>query len=715
MDRCTMKLSRRAGRLLAVVAMLGLACGVVQAQVSEGERQALIDFYHATSGDDWLRNYHWLSEEGTECQGWYGVYCPGLQGNQYVTSLRLHANGLRGQLPTSLAGLHRLQWLSLGGNDLEGQIPADRWGLTSLSSLSLGGNRFTGLVPTTILKVPEGAHSHGFNLSDNLLEGFETTGFPDGPQDHAISLNVSGNQIKELPPTTWRQQTRWQLLDMSYNRLGPAVDLEYMPFSGLETLRLAGNDIAQLTGIDSFMLPELKVLDLGDNELSKLPAWLTELQTLEILDLSHNRLSGELPVLPGRMHEVKLTGNQLSGPLPDVDNQDQNELRLLRLSRNHLTGEIPESWETLELTELDLSNNQLSGSIDAAFLALADEHPRWLLLNDNEFTGELPAWVTEIEFEQWPLLGSVNLCWTDVEITDGEVADWVAEHHVGGPDFEVCRNRERRPIDPTVSGSWFGTDRSGEGFSLMLLESGAPLIYWFTHIYGGRQMWLFETGEAAGPTLFLNGLMRTSGFFGEGFGDAQAPIGGKGSVRIDQIESGPLHGEYRISYTTTELPAPGGIHVFMPAPVSMRFDHVRLTQLAGTTCDNHQPNQWISGAWYNPERSGEGFVVEVIEDGRGVVYWFTYEPESGRQAWMMGDGDFDGTTLTIDNLLQPRDTENGMPFDASGIENIHWGTLTIEFDDDKNGHIWFDSVFEEYGSGDYPIERLARPMLAECD
>ena len=103
---------------------------------------------------------------------------------------------------------------------------------------------------------------------------------------------------------------------------------------------------------------------------------------------------------------------------------------------------------------------------------------------------------------------------------------------------------------------------------------------------------------------------------------------------------------------------------------------VPLTRLAGTTCDNRQPNEWISGAWYNPDANGEGFVVEVIEDGRGVVYWFTHQPDdSGRQAWMTGDGHFDGQTLIIDNLLQPVGTRFRRGFRYRGNRFCPLGSL----------------------------------------
>lgn len=61
--------------------------------------------------------------------------------------------------------------------------------------------------------------------------------------------------------------------------------------------------------------------------------------------------------------------------------------------------------------------------------------------------------------------------------------------------------------------------------------------------------------------------------------------------------------------------------------------------MSGTDCNPLEPIQRLSGAWYNLERNGEGFIVEVQENGTAVVYWFTYQPdEPGAQAWMFGVG-----------------------------------------------------------------------------
>lgn len=34
--------------------------------------------------------------------------------------------------------------------------------------------------------------------------------------------------------------------------------------------------------------------------------------------------------------------------------------------------------------------------------------------------------------------------------------------------------------------------------------------------------------------------------------------------------------------------------------------------------------------WYNPDRSGEGLVLEILSADSAVVYWFTYD-EAGNQ------------------------------------------------------------------------------------
>jgi hypothetical protein len=133
---------------------------------------------------------------------------------------------------------------------------------------------------------------------------------------------------------------------------------------------------------------------------------------------------------------------------------------------------------------------------------------------------------------------------------------------------------------------------------------------------------------------------------------------------------------------------------------NLRFDQRRLSELAGTTCDNQSPFQSFSGAWYNPERSGEGFIVEVLPDDRVVAYWFTYQPDgSGQQAWMIGDGAFGDSDAPIVtpppdteytaelNMYQPTGAAFGDAFDPEAVDVQPWGSLTLTFLEGGGGEV----------------------------
>ena len=438
------------------------------------------------------------------------------------------------------------------------------------------------------------------------------------------------------------------------------------------------------------------------------------------LDLSGNAISGEFPaVLPIVPRRMILADNQLSGPLPTLPGFNQlspppppNRLEHLDLSGNDFSGSIPTSWQYLSLDLLDLSDNQLGGGLELALSALASEGAI-LRLADNPLSDSFdPEWLADMDLEE------INLCWTEVAIDDPDVQQWLEDAHEGGSP-ELCMGRDRLALDPGISGSWFNPARDGEGFSLMLLDNGTPLIFWFSHISYNRQLWLFNTGRAVESGSRFRPLLRTRGEFGLGFADHPRALNRGGELRLDRVGSDRLHAEFRIAYTGDDLVQPDQPQpsiTWPPMPdVSLRWDHIRLSQLAGSTCDNALEQQWISGVWFNPERNGEGFVVEVNEDGRGIVYWFTYTPTGDRQAWMMGAGSFEGERLIIDPILRPRDTGFVAPGDTDHISPEPWGTLTLHFHDDAHGLAEFDSLDGEFGSGSFPLQRLARPLLADCE
>jgi hypothetical protein len=94
-----------------------------------------------------------------------------------------------------------------------------------------------------------------------------------------------------------------------------------------------------------------------------------------------------------------------------------------------------------------------------------------------------------------------------------------------------------------------------------------------------------------------------------------------------------------------------------------------LTLLASSALSANDPLAFASGSWFDPERDGEGFVVQLIPEERALVTWFTYPPEgeTGEQAWLIGSGVTVGNRIVITEMQRPVGATFGPDFDpASG-------------------------------------------------
>ncbi|HSH27119.1 MAG TPA: hypothetical protein VK972_05035 [Wenzhouxiangella sp.] len=455
------------------------------------------------------------------------------------------------------------------------------------------------------------------------------------------------------------------------------------------------------------------------------------------LDLSGNAIRGELTRFPWRTEDVNLTGNLLSGSLPELPAElSEIDLERLRLARNDFHGAVPESWKRLQFRWLDLSDNRLDAGADNAFAAMHGFEQSFLYLNGNRFAAELDEEIMKArglaERGSTNVGAGLDLCYNDFLVDDPAVRDWIAARHVGSTDFELCLGRERTAIDATASGSWYHPERSGEGVSIMLLDNGAPLLYSFGFDTAGRQQWLFELGTSGEKWLRWDPVRETRGYFGEGIaveGDFTF-VRGTGRFRADRVgdDTISIHRHYHDKLVCGPW-IPGmevGPGLCPPPLFDDRRDYQRLSRLAGTTCDNASNFQNFSGAWYNPEQSGEGFLVEVMPDDRAIVYWFTYTTDgSGEQAWVVGQGTIETGEVTLPpgpppstavieaELIQPIGGVYGSDFDPAAIEHVDWGSLTLTLSDD-HGLAGWNSNLDDYGSGEYELQRLARPMLAEC-
>lgn len=68
-----------------------------------------------------------------------------------------------------------------------------------------------------------------------------------------------------------------------------------------------------------------------------------------------------------------------------------------------------------------------------------------------------------------------------------------------------------------------------------------------------------------------------------------------------------------------------------------------LTTVAGLGCDAPSTTASpMTGSWFDQTHNGEGLVIEILDDGRALVFWFSCDT-SGKQAWFFGLGEQNGS------------------------------------------------------------------------
>ncbi|RCV42583.1 hypothetical protein SETIT_9G227000v2 [Setaria italica] len=160
---------------------------------------------------------------------------------------------------------------------------------------------------------------------------------------------------------------------------------------------LNSNTSSNRSGAAFCRLLSLQILDLSNNQLTgELPDCWWEMQALQFMDLSNNSFSGQIPEAPPThncyLESLHLAGNGFTGVFPSVvqgceslatldigNNQfsgtippwiggEDRALKILRLRSNNFTGEIPPDLSKLpQLQLLDLANNGLTGPIPREF------------------------------------------------------------------------------------------------------------------------------------------------------------------------------------------------------------------------------------------------------------------------------------------------------------------------------------------------------------
>lgn len=116
-------------------------------------------------------------------------------------------------------------------------------------------------------------------------------------------------------------------------------------------------------------------------------------------------------------------------------------------------------------------------------------------------------------------------------------------------------------------------------------------------------------------------------------------------------------------------------------------------------------NGSFSGSWYNPQRDGEGLVLEVT-DNAVLAYWYTYNT-SGQQLYLVGSVPFSQGGNQINIPLYSTDgTVFGNGFRKENVRRLPWGNITLSIQDCKHINLSYQSSNPNYGGGNIQLERL---------
>lgn len=269
------------------------------------------------------------------------------------------------------------------------------------------------------------------------------------------------------------------------------------------------------------------------------------------------------------------------------------------------------------------------------------------------------------------------------------------------------RNDPAATVDASVSGLWFDPARSGEGYLIEALSGNQVTVTAFTFPIAGSsadQAWFTGLGRVIDNNLVLDQMIgRRGGSFGADFDPSRLTSVHLG--RFDAALTACGSGEQRVQ---------------AQAPFeSSRRPLQRLTRIGAAVCPNQLPAQspspfarW-SGAWFESDKPGRGLFLQMQDEGRAFLVWFSYRPD-GEPAWIIGEGSAVGGELLFNALTRPVGAFYGSAFDAAAVRLQPWGSARLSGNGCGQMVINYNSLQPGFGQGQINLNRLTTPLGAGC-
>jgi Leucine-rich repeat (LRR) protein len=290
---------------------------------------------------------------------------------KYLEIFALDQNFIEGALPECFANLIRLEGLGLGDNLMTGKLPLGSFDnlkdllindnefsgdldiskLTFLEVLDVKGNSFSGTVDANLFGNLKNLQY--VDLSDNEFSSTEFPGFFFTFPNLGV-LDLSQNNIQGELPADIGLNTQLKYLAVHSNSLSGEVPYTIVNLQNLTHLNIGQNDfigrfpiqMSRMTNLDVLYLPDLPGLDAG-----RMPDDFITLDKLKILSLRNTNRNYFLPAEFARMRHLEyldISHNALTGGLPVAWGTDFLYMRVLLVNDNpNLQGDIPTTFTKL--------------------------------------------------------------------------------------------------------------------------------------------------------------------------------------------------------------------------------------------------------------------------------------------------------------------------------------------------------------------------------
>ncbi|KAL1205156.1 putative LRR receptor-like serine/threonine-protein kinase [Cardamine amara subsp. amara] len=227
---------------------------------------------------------------------------------QYLELIDLCRNYLYGSIPMEWASLPYLKSITVCANRLSGDIPKGLGKFINLTQLVLEANQFSGTIPKELGNL---VNLEGLAFSSNQLVGGVPKTF--ARLKNLTNLRFSDNLLNGSIPEFIGNLSKLQRLELYASGLTEPIPESIFRLENLIDLRIS-DTTAGLGQVPLITSKSLKFLVLRNMNLTgPIPTSLWDLPNLMTLDLSFNRLTGEIPADASAPKYTYLAGNMLSG------------------------------------------------------------------------------------------------------------------------------------------------------------------------------------------------------------------------------------------------------------------------------------------------------------------------------------------------------------------------------------------------------------------